>query len=68
MSDMKAITITEAAHAKPNQADPSMTHDLLKAEKLRPVIDGRYSLNQVAAAIAYLEEGHARGKPVIVVE
>ena len=30
-----------------------------------PVIDRRYPLSEVAEAIRYLEEGHARGKVVI---
>jgi len=37
----------------------------MRSGKLTPVIDRRYSLEQVPAAIAYLEQGHARGKVVI---
>jgi NADPH:quinone reductase-like Zn-dependent oxidoreductase len=33
-----------------------------------PVIDRRYRLSEVPAAIRYLEEGHARGKVVISME
>ena len=32
------------------------------------IIDRRYPLSEVAEAIRYLEEGHARGKEVITVE
>jgi NADPH:quinone reductase-like Zn-dependent oxidoreductase len=39
--------------------------ELMKAEKLLPVIDRRYPLDQVPEAIRYLEEGHARGKVII---
>jgi len=51
-----------------SQADLTTMHDLLKAGKVTPVIDRCYSLNEAAEAIRYLEEGHARGKVVIVVE
>jgi len=37
----------------------------MQAGKVTPVIDRRYTLREVAAAIAYLEEGRARGKVVI---
>jgi NADPH:quinone reductase-like Zn-dependent oxidoreductase len=36
--------------------------------KIKPVIDRRYSLDQVADAIRYLETGHARGKVMVSVE
>jgi NADPH:quinone reductase-like Zn-dependent oxidoreductase len=39
---------------------------LMQAGKVTPVIDRSYPLSQTAAAIGYLEEGHARGKVVIV--
>jgi NADPH:quinone reductase-like Zn-dependent oxidoreductase len=39
----------------------------MQTGQLTPVIDREYSLAQTADAIAYLEEGHARGKVVIVV-
>jgi NADPH:quinone reductase-like Zn-dependent oxidoreductase len=40
---------------------------LAEAGKLRPVIDRRYGFAEVPAAIAYLEQGHARGKVVVEV-
>jgi len=42
--------------------------ELLEAGKVVPVIDRRYPLSEVAEALRYLEEGHARGKVVITVE
>jgi len=42
--------------------------ELLEAGKVVPVIDRVYPLNEVAEAIRYLEEGHAKGKVVITVE
>lgn len=54
--------------AELNPADLGVLRDLLEAGKLRPVIDRRYTLAEVPAAVAYLEEGRARGKVVITVE
>jgi NADPH:quinone reductase-like Zn-dependent oxidoreductase len=51
--------------AKSSKEDLTILHDLMKAGKLTPVIDRRYSLREVPEAIRYLEEGHARGKVVI---
>lgn len=39
---------------------------LLASGKVRPVIERSYSLAEVPAAIRYVEEGHARGKVLIV--
>ena len=41
--------------------------ELLEAGKVEPVIDRRYPLSEVAEAIRYLEEGHAKGKVVITI-
>jgi NADPH:quinone reductase-like Zn-dependent oxidoreductase len=48
-----------------NAADLALLADLMRAGKLKAVIDRSYPLNQTAAALAYLLEGHARGKVVI---
>ena len=52
----------------PNQKDLVLLKDLLEAGKVVPVIDRSYPLSEVAEAIRYLVEGHARGKVVITVE
>ncbi len=54
--------------AKLNQKDFVLLKELLESRKIVPVIDRRYPLSEVADAIRYLEEGHARGKIVISVE
>jgi len=54
--------------AKLSKEDLTTMCDFMKTGKVTPVIDRRYSLREVAAAIQYLEEGHARGKVVIVLE
>ena len=51
--------------AKPDKADLLIIKELLEAGKLVPLIDRSYPLAETAAAIAYLETGHARGKVVI---
>ena len=38
---------------------------LIEAGKVRPHIDRRYPFVDIPAAIAYLEQGHARGKVVV---
>src|SRR5215510_13070785 len=50
-----------------NQKDLVFLKELLEAGKVVPVIDRRYPLGEVAEAIKYLVEGHARGKVVITV-
>jgi NADPH:quinone reductase-like Zn-dependent oxidoreductase len=53
--------------AKLNQADMVALGELLAAGKVRPVIDRRYELSEIAEAFRYLGEGHCRGKLVIAV-
>ena len=54
--------------ADANQKDLTILADMMQSGKLKPVIDRTYKLSEVPAAIAYLEEGHARGKVVITIE
>jgi len=54
--------------AELNQADLNTLSKLMQAGKVKPVIDRRYTLSEVPAAIRYLEEGHARGKVVVNLE
>jgi NADPH:quinone reductase-like Zn-dependent oxidoreductase len=53
--------------AKSNQKDLIFMKALLESGKVVPVIDRRYPLQDTAEAIRYLEQGHARGKVIIVV-
>jgi NADPH:quinone reductase-like Zn-dependent oxidoreductase len=46
----------------------NVLRDLLQQGKVTPVIDRRYALNEIPAALRYLEEGHARGKVVIHID
>lgn len=54
--------------ARIKQKDLVILAGLLEAGKLVPVIDRRYPLSRAADALRYLEEGHAKGKAVIIVE
>ncbi|MFC2002239.1 NAD(P)-dependent alcohol dehydrogenase [Chloroflexota bacterium] len=49
---------------KPNK-DLAFMKELLEAGKVVPVIDRRYPLGEVAEALRYFGEGHAKGKVVI---
>jgi 2-desacetyl-2-hydroxyethyl bacteriochlorophyllide A dehydrogenase len=54
--------------ARPNQKDLVFVTELLEAGKIAPVIDRCYPLSEVADALHYIGEGHARGKVIITVE
>jgi NADPH:quinone reductase-like Zn-dependent oxidoreductase len=50
------------------QEDLTFLAGLMQAGKVTPVIDKRYPLTDAAAAIRYLERGHARGKVVVTLD
>ena len=52
--------------AKASKEDLSFIAELIATGKLTPVIDRCYSLNEAAAAVRHVEQGHARGKVLIV--
>jgi NADPH:quinone reductase-like Zn-dependent oxidoreductase len=54
--------------AKTNKDDLNLMAELMQSGKVTPVIDRRYRLSEVPEALLYLEEGHARGKVVIILE
>ncbi|MGH2691600.1 MAG: zinc-binding dehydrogenase, partial [Actinomycetota bacterium] len=45
--------------------DLEVLTELIETGKVRPQIDRRYSFAEIPAALAYLEQGHARGKVVV---
>lgn len=57
---MRNTDVTQA-----NQSDLESLKELLETGKVVSIIDRVYPLSEVADAIKYLEDGHARGKVVI---
>jgi NADPH:quinone reductase-like Zn-dependent oxidoreductase len=51
----------------PNQADLVYLKDLVEAGKAKPVIERRYTLSEVGAALAHIGAGHAQGQVVVQV-
>jgi len=47
--------------------DLDLLSELLEAGEVTRVVDRTYPLSDVPEAMRYLEEGHARGKIVIIV-
>ena len=52
---------------KPNK-DLGYLTELVEAGKVRPVVDGHYTLDQAAEAMRYFGEGRHKGKVVLTVE
>jgi NADPH:quinone reductase-like Zn-dependent oxidoreductase len=53
--------------AELNQKDLAAFADLMQSGKVKAVIDRTFPLSDLAGAIHYLEQGHARGKVIIKV-
>jgi NADPH:quinone reductase-like Zn-dependent oxidoreductase len=51
--------------ARITSKDLAHLSELIEAGKVRPKIDRRYSFAEIPEAIAYLEQGHARGKVIV---
>ncbi|HMI37215.1 MAG TPA: NAD(P)-dependent alcohol dehydrogenase [Steroidobacteraceae bacterium] len=54
--------------AELNPKDLTILGELIQSGKMTPVIDRRYSLKELPAAMRYVESGHARGKVIITVD
>jgi NADPH:quinone reductase-like Zn-dependent oxidoreductase len=50
-----------------NAADLGLLRELIEAGKVKPVVERRYELREIAEALRYIGEGHARGKVVVSV-
>jgi len=51
--------------ASPNQKDLVALKELVEAGKLKPVIERRYALGEVADALRHVGERHSQGQTVI---
>jgi NADPH:quinone reductase-like Zn-dependent oxidoreductase len=67
ISKAKGKKLVALSH-KTSQKDLVFMKELIEAGKVVPVIDRRYPLSEVAEALRYYGEGHARGKVVITLE
>src|SRR5438067_1185818 len=54
--------------AKLMKEDFNVLRDLMETGKVSPVIDRTYKIEQTVDAVRYMEEGHARGKVVVVID
>jgi NADPH:quinone reductase-like Zn-dependent oxidoreductase len=52
----------------PNQDDLITLGELVEAGRIAPVIDRTYPLSETAEAFRYLDQGHAHGKVIVVVD
>lgn len=50
-----------------NQKDLNFVKELLEVGSVKPVIDRKYHLSEIAEAFKYFSEGHAQGKVVITI-
>ena len=64
----KFCALRSSWRAKANADSLALLKELMESGKVVPVIDRRYTLEQVPEAIRYLETGRARGKVVIVMK
>lgn len=65
-NDSKYVCVDDGT-PKVTADDLVLLTNLVEGDELKPVIDKRYALEQIAAAHAYVEGGHKRGNVVVTV-
>jgi len=53
--------------AKPAQADMEILREMVESATVKPVVERRYELSEIGAALRHLGDGHAQGKTVVTV-
>ena len=53
---------------KTDPTDLVFLRELIEAEKIKPVIDRTYPLEEIADAHRYVDKGHAKGRVIIKLE
>jgi NADPH:quinone reductase-like Zn-dependent oxidoreductase len=53
--------------ARANQQDLTTVGDLIALGKVNPVIDRCYRLSEIREAFQYMQQGHTRGKVIVIV-
>jgi NADPH:quinone reductase-like Zn-dependent oxidoreductase len=71
---LRALVLSRFVHQRlttfvstQNHEDLTVLAELLETGQVTPVIDQTFPLSEGPKAIRYLEEGHARGKVVVIV-
>lgn len=63
-SKRKVLTLM----ARNRKEDLVVLRELIETDRVRPVLDRTYTLEDVPQAVRYMEEGHPRGKVVITLD